>query len=68
MVSGGSPQKAVPPPPASAVNKVEQNSEECLALGDGQRYESIHMMAKRLRNQGVSKADARQIIRTAFVD
>lgn len=68
MVSGGSPHKPVPHPPASALNKGDQNPEECVALGDGQRYESIHMMAKRLRNQGVSKADARQIIRTAFAD
>ena len=31
-------------------------------------YESINMMAKRLRKQGVSKEDARQIIKTAFAD
>ena len=67
MLSGGSPHKPVPPA-ASGVNSGDQNPEECVALGDGQRYESIHMMAKRLRNQGVSKSDARQIIRTAFAD
>jgi hypothetical protein len=30
--------------------------------------ESIHMMAKRLRGEGVTKEDARQIIKTAFAD
>ena len=36
-----------------------KNPEDCVVLGEGERYESIHMMAKRLRNQGVTKADAR---------
>ena len=32
------------------------------------RYESIHMMAKRLWHEGVSKEEARQRIKAAFAD
>lgn len=32
------------------------------------RFESIHMMSKRLWQQGVPKEDARSIIKTAFAD
>ncbi len=42
-----------------------------LAMDEGAfdgKLESIHMMAKRLRNEGQTKAIARQMIKAAFQD
>ena len=38
------------------------------AVGIAMRYESIHMMAKRLWHEGISKEEARQKIKAAFAD
>ena len=67
----------VPPPPPVKILPPELNHQhnsfnidgsDLDDCGDG-RYESIHMMAKRLRNQGnVTKAEARQIIKAAFAE